>query len=70
MAKLNQFILSDSKISGAIPTEIGQLSNLVGLYLGANRLNGGVPSEIGRLTNLEDLRLDQNSLFRVGYQMS
>ena len=49
-------------MSGAIPTEIGKLTNLEILYLGGNSLSGAIPTEIGKLTNLEGLWLDHNSL--------
>ena len=47
-----------------VPAEIGQLTELEGLYLGGNRLTG-VPAEIGQLTSLKRLVLDRNQLTSV-----
>jgi len=44
-----------------VPPEIGQLSNLQGLFLQVNQLTN-LPSEIGQLNNLEVLSLDSNQL--------
>ena len=48
-------------MSGEIPTELGSLSNLIGLYLFDNQLSGCVPSSLsGRLdmeySDLDDLQ--------------
>jgi hypothetical protein len=44
-------------LNGTIPTEIGELSNLVELYLGRNRFTGSIPTELGLLSNLEDVNV-------------
>ena len=49
-------------MTGEIPTELGSLSNLQGLYLGGNQLTGDIPRELGNLSNLETLNLDYNEL--------
>ncbi len=54
--------LSNNSLSGAIPTEIGNLTNLTHLYLSSNSLSGAIPTEIGNLTNLTHLGLYSNSL--------
>ena len=54
--------LSNSGLSGSIPTEIGDLTNLERLYLHENQLTGEIPSEIGDLINLNYLNLSYNSL--------
>jgi len=52
-----------SSTSGkVIPPEIGQLTNLTGLYLIDNELIGEIPSEIGNLMNLVFLELSGNQL--------
>ena len=53
--------LSDNQITGEIPPEIGNLTNLTHLYLHSNSLTGSIPPEIGNLTNLTDLSLSFNS---------
>ena len=55
--------LGNNQLSGNIPDEIGNLTNLYTLYLGDNQLSGNIPDEIGNLTNLRDLDLGGNLLF-------
>ena len=50
------------EISGEIPSEIGELTNLTFLGLGLNKLTGSIPSEISNLTNLTHLYLGSNQL--------
>ena len=54
--------LSNSGLTGEIPSEIGNLTNLEKLYLYDNELTGSIPSEIGNLTNLTSLELHYNQL--------
>ena len=54
--------LSSNQLTGEIPPEIGNLTNLTWLKLNDNQLTGEIPSEIGNLTNLTDLRLYNNQL--------
>ncbi len=54
--------LSSNNLSGAIPAEIGDLTELTVLKLNDNNLTGDIPSEIGNLKNLEALQLQQNNL--------
>lgn len=49
-------------LSGTIPTEIGQLSNLIFLDLDFNDLEGSLPTEIYALTTLTQLDLNNNRL--------
>ena len=44
-------------MTGEIPAELGNLSNLERLFLGGNRIGGGIPAELGNLTNLTELLL-------------
>jgi Leucine-rich repeat (LRR) protein len=54
--------LRNSGLTGSIPPEIGNLTNLTRLYLNENQLAGTIPSEIGNLTNLTRLYLNENQL--------
>ena len=49
-------------MEGAIPTSIGNLTNLKTLDFSSANLSGNIPSEIGNLTNLTSLNLQKNKL--------
>tara|TARA_B100001250_G_scaffold401493_1_gene413430 strand:- start:438 stop:2357 length:1920 start_codon:yes stop_codon:yes gene_type:complete len=57
--------LEDYELTGSIPSEIGNLTNLTYLNLEDNLLTGSIPSEIGNLTNLFELNLIGNQLTGV-----
>ena len=52
----------NNKLTGSIPVELGNLTNLESLALNNNQLTGEIPVELGNLTNLESLSLDNNQL--------
>ena len=54
--------LSENDLSGAIPSELGHLAFLEGLYLSENQLSGSIPSAISVLANLIELDLWTNEL--------
>jgi Leucine-rich repeat (LRR) protein len=54
--------LHQNRLTGPIPPEIGNLTNLTYLDLFYNQLTGSIPSEIGNMTNLTGLRLNNNQL--------
>ena len=54
--------LDRNQLTGEIPSEIGNLTNLTRLSLNRNQLTGSIPPEIGNLTNLTLLSLYDNQL--------
>ncbi|GMH03229.1 hypothetical protein Nepgr_005068 [Nepenthes gracilis] len=59
---LNWLYMSNCSISGSIPPEIGNLTELIDLELADNYLTGKIPAEISRLKNLWQLELYDNNL--------
>jgi|TARA_B110000881_G_scaffold76104_1_gene66251 Leucine-rich repeat (LRR) protein len=51
-----------NQLTGVIPSEIGNLTNLQYLTLENNQLTGVIPLEVGNLTNLEYLKLTNNQV--------
>tara|TARA_X000001036_G_scaffold308126_1_gene286770 strand:+ start:222 stop:932 length:711 start_codon:yes stop_codon:yes gene_type:complete len=58
----NTAVLNLRGLTGSIPSDIGNLTNLWNLNLGWNQLTGSIPPEIGNLTNLNYLNLNDNQL--------
>ena len=54
--------LGDNRLTGVIPAELGDLSQLEWLSLYDNQLIGSIPPELGRLSQLEWLDLSGNVL--------
>ena len=54
--------LAENQLSGEIPTELANLTDLTSLNLSQNQLTGEIPPELGNLTNLTDLFLGANEL--------
>ena len=55
--RVYQLILWDNGLSGFIPNEIGNLTEMVELIIGQSNLYGPIPNSIGQLTNLDVLDL-------------
>ncbi len=51
-----------NRLTGTIPSALGQLSNLVRLSLAVNEFSGAIPPKLGQLTSLRDLHLSANQL--------
>ena len=62
LTNLGYLGLSNNKLSGEIPVEIGSMTNVGHLNLLSNELTGEIPSEIGSLMNLTILVLEDNQL--------
>ena len=54
--------LDSNSLSGSIPSELGNLTNLQYLLLGSNQLIGSIPLELGKLKDLQWLDLAFNQL--------
>ncbi|KAL6897760.1 hypothetical protein ACP4OV_006719 [Aristida adscensionis] len=65
LAHLLQLDLSNNRLSGDIPYEIGMLHRLMGLSLSQNGINGSIPVSIGNLTGLKSLDLSNNQITGV-----
>jgi Leucine-rich repeat (LRR) protein len=59
---VQQLSLRSNQLSGSLPAELGNLSNLDYLDLGSNQLSGSLPAELGNLTNLWHVYLADNLL--------
>lgn len=59
---VRELILSQKNLSGTIPSEIGDLSEVTFIDLYDNNITGNIPSQIGNLTNLETLGFGLNKL--------
>ncbi len=60
--RLTSLNMNSNNLTGTIPAELGNLSELVYLSLGNNSLTGPIPVELGSLLQLKSLILSHNSL--------
>ena len=60
--RVTELSLNSRSLTGEIPTELGNLSNLWDLNLNRNQLTGEIPTELGNLSNLTGLSLSSNQL--------
>ena len=58
----NPLDLRAKQLSGPIPPELGNLTQLQVLSLGGNQLSGPIPSELGAFQQLQVLYLQDNQL--------
>ncbi|MGE5342021.1 MAG: fibronectin type III domain-containing protein [Candidatus Omnitrophota bacterium] len=54
--------LEQNNLTGTLPPELGNLSNLENLWLNSNQLAGPIPPELGSLSKLQWVNLDFNQL--------
>ncbi len=57
-----ELTLAGNNLTGTLPTEIGDLTELSNLSLTGNNLEGSIPAEIGNLSNLDGLVMDDMEL--------
>ena len=55
LESLTYLNLSDNRLRGSIPSELGNLAKLETLVLTGNNFSGSIPAELGGLSNLERL---------------
>ncbi|KEH33614.1 LRR receptor-like kinase family protein [Medicago truncatula] len=60
-SKLEQCNLSNNRLSGSLPTSIGNFPNLQTLQLSGNRFSGQIPSDIGKLKKILKLDISSNN---------
>lgn len=59
---VNQIQLINNQLSGTLPPQIGDFTQLDSLVLSDNKLSGSIPKEIGNLLSLKGLHLTNNQL--------
>ncbi|XBI28452.1 hypothetical protein VPH35_052679 [Triticum aestivum] len=62
MPNLTRIYLSTNGLTGKIPVELSNHTELLGLDLSQNKLEGGIPPEFGRLTNLRFMSFANNRI--------
>lgn len=60
--QITQIYLGFNGLNGPIPSEVGNLVNLIEFTASGNQLHGGIPSSMSRLTKLAKLDLSGNQL--------
>ena len=65
LSRVSALILVGLRLTGEIPAELGQLSQLYLLSFGGNQLTGEIPVELAQLSQLQGLELDSNQLTGV-----
>ncbi len=54
--------LGNNGLVGSLPDELGNLSNIYGLWLYNNQISGSIPTSLGNLSNMSSLFLYNNQL--------
>ena len=64
LPNLEELYLSDTKMNGPLPEEMGNLSQLRIIKSDRTQFTGGIPASFGNLVNLEEIAFNMN-LFTV-----
>jgi len=59
MSKLRGVSMFNNSLEGRVP-DLGNLKNLIALYLDTNKFSGQIPKSFGGMTGMIDLRLRKN----------
>ncbi|GMH62053.1 hypothetical protein TL16_g03398 [Triparma laevis f. inornata] len=59
---LEELSVSNNKLGGEIPKELGSLKQLKVFKINSNEFEGDLPESLGELTNLETFQVDNNAL--------
>ncbi|KAH0643918.1 hypothetical protein KY289_034892 [Solanum tuberosum] len=62
LSGLTALIFQKNNLTGGIPSDVGKLKQLQGLYLTNNKLQGHIPEAVCHLSNLVQLNLQVNEL--------
>ena len=60
--RVTKLTLIDNNLSGSLPSQLGDLSNLEDINLASNNLTGPIPPQLSQLEQLVNLRLHINTL--------
>lgn len=60
--QVTRVIIPNNNLTGQVPVELGDLSNLTYLELGGNNFSGSIPPELGNLSNLIRLAFGNDDL--------
>ena len=60
--RVTELNFGGNQLTGTIPAELGQLTQLQRLFLWSNQLTGEIPVELGQLSQLQSLSLSGNQL--------
>ena len=52
MTELESLVLSGNGFFGALPSELGQLTRLLGLFLDKNNFNGRLPENVFKMKRI------------------
>ena len=63
--RVTELILQNRGLNGEIPSELGDLANLVKLDLKGNQLTGSIPAELGKALQPRTPRLELESIDRT-----